>query len=327
MKILVTGAAGFIGSHVCERFIKAGHKVWGIDNLSRGLEINLETIWKHPNFTFIQGDAGNIKLMEDLGIQTIVHLASQKIPRYSSGWETLQENARVSNALLEFSIKKNIRLLFASTSDVYGKNPHLPYTETSDCVLGPSTIKRWAYATSKLHTEHQLIAAGRTFGLPFQIMRFFGCYGPRQAQGWWGGPHSVFMEKAAKGETLELHGDGMQTRSFIYIDDLVDGIYRLLMSDYHLPVNIGNPDEISIKDFADEILKLTGSNQKLISLPLPKDDPKQRQPDITKARAILGWEPKVNRAEGLKITYEYFKSLSKEELNKTEHRNLEALNK
>jgi UDP-glucose 4-epimerase len=140
MNILVTGAAGFIGSHICERFIEDGHQVWGIDNLSRGLESNLEAIRNHLNFTFIIGDAGNIKLIEHIEIQTIVHLASQKIPRYSSGWETLQENARVSNALLEFSIKQNIRLLFASTSDVYGKNPHLPYTETSDCVLGPSTI-------------------------------------------------------------------------------------------------------------------------------------------------------------------------------------------
>jgi UDP-glucose 4-epimerase len=257
MKILVTGAAGFIGSHLCERFIEAGHQVWGIDNLSRGLEINLETIWKHPNFTFIQGDAGNIKLMEDLGIQTIVHLASQKIPRYSSGWETLQEDARISNALLEFSIKQNIRLLFASTSDVYGKNPHLPYTETSDCVLGPSTIKRWAYATSKLHAEHQLIAAGRAFGLRFQIMRFFGCYGPRQAQGWWGGPHSVFIEKAAKGETLELHGNGMQTRSFIYIDDLVDGIIALF-NRVDLASGIFNlcsapEEEVSIATLAEKI--------------------------------------------------------------------------
>jgi UDP-glucose 4-epimerase len=314
MKILVTGAAGFIGSHVCERFIEAGHQVWGLDNLSRGLESNLDAILNHPNFNFILGDAGNTKLIEDLGIQTIVHLASQKIPRYSSGWETLQENARVSNALLEFSIKKNNRLLFASTSDVYGKNPHLPYTETSDCVLGPSTIKRWAYATSKLHTEHQLIAAGRTFGLPFQIMRFFGCYGPRQAQGWWGGPHSVFMEKAAKGETLELHGDGLQTRSFIYIDDLVDGIIALF-NRADLTSGIFNlcsapEEEISIANLAEKIWTMIRVDSPKIEL-LPYanfedyEDVMRRVGSAEKAELLLHWKAKVPFQEGLQKTWEW----------------------
>jgi UDP-glucose 4-epimerase len=314
MKILVTGAAGFIGSHTCESLIKAGHQVWGIDNLSRGLESNLEVIRDHSNFTFILGDAGNIKLIEDFGIQTIIHLASQKIPRYSSGWETLQENARVSNTLLEFSIEQNIRLLFASTSDVYGKNPHLPYTETSDCVLGPSTIKRWAYATSKLHIEHQLIAAGRTFGLPFQIMRFFGCYGPRQAQGWWGGPHSVFMEKAAKGETLELHGDGMQTRSFIYIDDLVDGINALFNRD-DLASGIFNfcsapEEEISIASLAEKIWALVRDGSPNIEL-LPYanfedyEDVMRRVGSAEKAEQLLHWKAKVTFEEGLQKTWEW----------------------
>ena len=314
MKILVTGAAGFIGSHTCERLIEAGHQVWGIDNLSRGLEINLEAIRNHPNFTFILGDAGNIKLIEHIGIQAIVHLASQKIPRYSSGWETLQENGRVSNALLEFSITQNIRLLFASTSDVYGKNPHLPYTETSDCVLGPSTIKRWAYATSKLHTEHQLIAAGRTFGLHFQIMRFFGCYGPRQAQGWWGGPHSVFMEKAAKGETLELHGDGMQTRSFIYIDDLVNGIIALF-NRTDLASGIFNfcsvpEEEISISELAEKIWTLVRDDYPKIEL-LPYanfedyEDVMRRVGSAEKAELLLHWKAKVPFQEGLQKTWEW----------------------
>lgn len=314
MKILVTGAAGFIGSHLCERFIEAGHQVWGIDNLSRGLESNLEAIRNHSNFTFITGDAGNIKLIEHFGIQTIIHLASQKIPRYSSGWETLQENARVSNSLLEFSTTQNIRLLFASTSDVYGKNPHLPYTETSDCVLGPSTIKRWAYATSKLHTEHQLIAAGRTFGFHFQIMRFFGCYGPRQAQGWWGGPHSVFIEKAAKGETLELHGDGMQTRSFIYIDDLVDGIIALFNHD-DLASGIFNfcsapQEEISIAALAEKIWTLVRNDSPKIEL-LPYanfedyEDVMRRVGSAEKAELLLNWKAKVPFQEGLQKTWEW----------------------
>ena len=170
------------------------------------------------------------------------------------------------------------------------------------------------------------MAYHETHGLETRIIRIFNTYGPRMRLND-GRVLPAFIGQALRGEDLTMFGDGSQTRSFCFVNDLVEGIYRLLMSDYHLPVNIGNPDEISIKDFADEILKLTGSHQKLISMPLPKDDPKQRQPDITKARAILGWEPKVNRAEGLKITYEYFKSLSNDELSKTEHRNLETLNK
>ena len=170
------------------------------------------------------------------------------------------------------------------------------------------------------------MAYHETHGLETRIIRIFNTYGPRMRLND-GRVLPAFIGQALRGEDLTMFGDGSQTRSFCFVDDLVEGIYRLLMSDYHLPVNIGNPDEITIKDFADEILKLTGSNQKLISLPLPKDDPKQRKPDITKAKALLGWEPKVNRAEGLKITYEYFKTLSQDELNKTEHRNLEVLNK
>ena len=165
-----------------------------------------------------------------------------------------------------------------------------------------------------------------THHLETRIIRIFNTYGPRMRLND-GRVLPAFIGQALRGEDLTMFGDGSQTRSFCFVDDLVEGIYRLLMSDYHLPVNVGNPDEITIKDFAEEILKLTGSNQKLISLPLPKDDPKQRRPDITKARSILGWEPKINRAEGLKITYNYFKTLSTEELNKTEHRNLEILNK
>jgi UDP-glucose 4-epimerase len=314
MKILVTGAAGFIGSHTCERLIEEGHQVWGIDNLSRGLASNLEVIRNHPNFTLIVGDAGDIKQVEHIGIQTIIHLASQKIPRYSSGWETLHENARMTNALLEFSIQHNIRILFASTSDVYGKNPQLPYTETSDCVLGSSTIKRWAYATSKLHSEHQLIAAGRTFGLHFQIMRFFGCYGPRNAQGWWGGPHSVFMERASLGETLELHGDGLQTRSFIFIDDLVEGVITLFKRD-DLESGIFNfcssPDqEISISTLAEKIWCLIRTDSPKIEL-LPYanfedyEDVMRRVGSAEKAEMLLNWKAKISFQEGLEKTWDW----------------------
>lgn len=314
MKILVTGAAGFIGSHTCERLIEEGHKVWGIDNLSRGLESNLEAIRNHPNFTLIVGDAVDIKQVEHIGIQTIIHLASQKIPRYSSGWETLNENARMINALLDFSIQHKIRILFASTSDVYGKNPQLPYTELSDCVLGTSTIKRWAYATSKLHTEHQLIAAGRTFGLQFQIMRFFGCYGPRHAQGWWGGPHSVFMERASLGETLELHGDGLQTRSFIFIDDLVEGVITLFKRD-DVESGIFNfcssPDqEISIATLAEKIWTLVRDDSPKIEL-LPYtnfenyEDVMRRVGSAEKAKILLNWEAKTSFPEGLEKTWDW----------------------
>ena len=220
---------------------------------------------------------------------------------------------------------KNARVLVASTSEVYG-DPHVhPQTEEYWGNVNP-VGPRGCYDEAKRFMEALTMAYHDTHGLETRIIRIFNTYGPRMRLND-GRVLPAFIGQALRGEDLTMFGDGSQTRSFCYVDDLVEGIYRLLLSDYHLPVNIGNPSEITIKEFGEEILKLTGANQKLISLPLPKDDPKQRRPDISKAKSILGWEPKVSRAEGLKITFDYFKSLSKDELNKTEHRNLEIFNK
>jgi dTDP-glucose 4,6-dehydratase len=257
----------------------------------------------------------------------ILHFASPASPidYLKIPIQTLKVGSLGIHNLLGLARSKKSRILIASTSEVYGDPTVNPQPEEYWGNVNP-VGPRGVYDEAKRFQEAMTMAYHTFHGLETRIVRIFNTYGPRMRLND-GRVLPAFIGQALRGEDLTMFGDGSQTRSFCFVDDLVEGIYRLLMSDYHLPVNIGNPDEISIKDFAVEILKLTGSNQKLISLPLPKDDPKQRQPDITKARAILGWEPKVNRAEGLKITYEYFKSLSKEELNKTEHRNLEVLNK
>ena len=239
--------------------------------------------------------------------------------------QMLKVSSLGTHNVLGFARVKKARVLVASTSEVYG-DPHVhPQTEEYWGNVNP-VGPRGCYDEAKRFMEAITMAYHETHGLETRIIRIFNTYGPRMRLND-GRVLPAFIGQALRGEDLTMFGDGSQTRSFCYVDDLVEGIYRLLMSDYHLPVNIGNPSEITIKEFGEEILKLTGANQKLISLPLPKDDPKQRRPDITKAKEILGWEPKVNRAEGLKITYEYFKSLSPDELNKTEHRNLETLNK
>jgi UDP-glucose 4-epimerase len=314
MKIIVTGAAGFIGSHLCVSLIEQGHRVIGIDNLSRGEEASIHALAHHPDFEFHSEDAGNWELLNLLQADLVIHLASQKIPRYSSGWETLQENARVSNAILDYCIRKNVRLLFASTSDVYGKNPTIPYIESSDCLIGPSHIKRWAYATSKLHTEQLMFAAGREFGLRFQIMRFFGCYGPRQAKGWWGGPHSVFMERALLGEELEIHGDGKQTRCFIYIHDLIRGILALVDKS-ELENGIFNfcsseEDEIAIVDLAKMVWNSIRNDEPQIRfIPYAQfgdyEDVMRRVGSSAKAEKLLNWKASISLEEGLKRTIDW----------------------
>ncbi len=325
-RILITGAAGFLGSHLCDRFIKEGMQVVAMDNLITGDLKNIEHLFKLPQFEFYHHDVSKF-IHVPSNIDYILHFASPASPidYLKIPIQTLKVSSLGTHNVLGLARVKKARVLVASTSEVYGDPFVHPQTEEywgNVNPIGP----RGCYDEAKRFMEALTMAYHETHGLETRIIRIFNTYGPRMRLND-GRVLPAFIGQALRGEDLTMFGDGSQTRSFCYVDDLVEGIYRLLMSDYHLPVNVGNPDEISIKDFAEEILKLTGSNQKLISLPLPKDDPKQRQPDITKAKSILGWVPKVNRAEGLKITYSYFKSLSTEELNKTEHRNLETLNK
>jgi dTDP-glucose 4,6-dehydratase len=317
--ILITGAAGFLGSHLCDHFIKEGMRVLAMDNLITGDLKNIEHLFKLPQFEFYHHDVSKfIHVPHD--IDYILHFASPASPidYLKIPIQTLKVSSLGTHNVLGLARVKKSRVLVASTSEVYG-DPHVhPQTEEYWGNVNP-VGPRGCYDEAKRFMEALTMAYHDYHGLETRIIRIFNTYGPRMRLND-GRVLPAFIGQALRGEDLTMFGDGSQTRSFCYVDDLVEGIYRLLMSDYHLPINIGNPSEITIKEFGEEILKLTGANQKLISLPLPKDDPKQRRPDITKAKEILGWEPKVNRAEGLKITYLYFKSLSVAELNKVEHR-------
>ena len=313
-RVLITGAAGFLGSHLCDRFIKEGMHVIAMDNLITGDLKNIEHLFKLEQFEFYHHDVSKfVHVPGDLDY--ILHFASPASPidYLKIPIQTLKVSSLGTHNILGLARVKNARVLVASTSEVYG-DPHVhPQTEEYWGNVNP-VGPRGCYDEAKRFMEAITMAYHDYHGLETRIIRIFNTYGPRMRLND-GRVLPAFIGQALRGEDLTMFGDGSQTRSFCYVADLVEGIYRLLMSDYHLPVNIGNPDEITIKEFGEEILKLTGANQKLISKPLPKDDPKQRQPDITKAKALLGWEPKVSRAEGLKITFDYFKSLSSEELN------------
>lgn len=325
-KVLITGAAGFLGSHLCDRFIKEGFHVIAMDNLITGDMRNIEHLMKLPNFEFHHHDVTkHIHIPGDL--HYIMHFASPASPidYLKIPIQTLKVSSLGTHNVLGLARVKKARVLVASTSEVYGDPNVHPQPEEYWGNVNP-VGPRGCYDEAKRFMEAITMAYNQTHGVETRIVRIFNTYGPRMRLND-GRVLPAFIGQALRGEDLTMFGDGSQTRSFCYVDDLVDGIYRLLFSDYHMPVNIGNPSEITIKEFGDEILKLTGAKQKLISLPLPKDDPKQRRPDITKAQKLLNWEPKVSRAEGLKITYDYFRSLPKEELFKTEHRDLEKLNK
>ena len=325
-KVLITGAAGFLGSHLCDRFIKEGMHVIAMDNLITGDKRNIEHLFNLPQFEFILHDVTKHINIEGK-IDFILHFASPASPidYLKIPIQTLKVSSLGTHNVLGLAKAKKARVLVASTSEVYG-DPHVhPQPEEYWGHVNP-VGPRGCYDEAKRFMEAITMAYHNTHNIETRIVRIFNTYGPRMRLND-GRVLPAFIGQALRGEDLTMFGDGSQTRSFCYVDDLVEGIFRLLMSDYHLPVNIGNPEEISIKEFGEEIIKLTGTTQKLIIKELPQDDPKQRQPDITKAKQLLGWEPKVNRSEGLKITYSYFKSLSKEDLFKTEHRDLHTLNK
>jgi dTDP-glucose 4,6-dehydratase len=321
-RVLITGAAGFLGSHLCDRFIKEGYHVIGMDNLITGNLKNIEHLFKLEQFEFYNHDVS--KFVHVPGkLDYILHFASPASPidYLKIPIQTLKVSSLGTHNLLGLARAQSARILVASTSEVYGDPLVHPQTEEYWGNVNP-VGPRGVYDEAKRFMEAMTMAYHTYHGLETRIIRIFNTYGPRMRLND-GRVLPAFIGQALRGEDLTMFGDGSQTRSFCYVDDLVEGIYRLLMSDYVQPMNIGNPSEITIKEFGEEIIKLTGTSQKLISKPLPQDDPKQRKPDITKAREILGWEPKVSRAEGLKITFDYFKSLSPEELNKVEHNNFD----
>lgn len=317
-RVLITGAAGFLGSHLCDRFIKEGYHVIGMDNLITGDLRNIEHLFQLEQFEFYNHDVS--KYVHVPGeIKYILHFASPASPidYLKIPIQTLKVGSLGTHNLLGLAMAKKARILVASTSEVYGDPTVHPQTEDYWGNVNP-VGPRGVYDEAKRFQEAITMAYHTYHGLETRIVRIFNTYGPRMRLND-GRVLPAFMGQALRGEDLTVFGDGSQTRSFCFVDDLVEGIYRLLLSDCADPVNVGNPSEITIAQFAEEIIKLTGTDQKVIYHPLPTDDPKQRQPNITKAREILGWEPKVERAEGLKITWDYFKSLPKERLYEDSH--------
>ncbi|WP_417444386.1 UDP-glucuronic acid decarboxylase family protein [Joostella sp.] len=325
-RILITGAAGFLGSHLCDRFMNEGMYVIGMDNLITGDLRNIEHLRSSENFEFIHHDV--TKYIDISGeLDYILHFASPASPidYLKIPIQTLKVGALGTHNLLGLAKDKNARILVASTSEVYGDPLVHPQSEEYYGNVSP-VGPRGVYDEAKRFMESITMAYHRFHGVDTRIARIFNTYGPKMRLND-GRVIPAFIGQALRGEDLTIFGDGSQTRSFCYVDDEIEGIYRLLMSDYHEPVNIGNPTEISIKDFAEEIVKLTGTNQKIVYKPLPKDDPSQRRPDITKAREILKWEPKISRQEGMERTYQYFKNLPESELYKKEHRDFSDRNK
>ncbi|MBL7682381.1 MAG: SDR family oxidoreductase [Flavipsychrobacter sp.] len=305
-RILITGAAGFLGSHLCDRFLKEGYTVVGMDNLLTGNIQNIEHLFPNKDFEFYHHDV--TKFVHVPGhIDYILHFASPASPidYLKMPIQTLKVGAMGTHNLLGLAKAKGARILVASTSEVYGDPLVHPQTEEywgNVNPIGP----RGVYDEAKRYMESITMAYHNFHGVETRIIRIFNTYGPRMRLDD-GRALPTFMSQALRGEDVTVYGDGSQTRSFCYCDDLVEGIYRLLLSDYHMPVNIGNPVEISLLQFAEEVIALTGSKSKIVYEPLPQDDPKQRQPNITKAKEILGWQPTVDRSEGLRRTLEYFK--------------------
>jgi len=320
--VLITGAAGFLGSHLCDRFINDGYKVIGMDNLITGRLNNIEHLFKLENFEFYNHDVS--KFIHVSGsLDYILHFASPASPidYLKIPIQTLKVGSLGVHNCLGLAKAKKARVLIASTSEVYGDPTVHPQTESYWGNVNP-VGPRGVYDEAKRFQEAITMAYHNFHGLETRIVRIFNTYGPRMRLND-GRVLPAFIGQVLRGEDLTIFGDGSQTRSFCYVDDLIEGILKLLNSNYSEPVNLGNPSEISIKDFAEEIIKLTGTKQKVIYKDLPIDDPKQRRPDISKAKKILNWTPSVDRFEGLKKTYRYFQKLSKEELNQTEHNNFD----
>lgn len=318
-KVLITGAAGFLGSHLCDRFILEGFQVIGMDNFITGDEKNISHLKNNSNFSFINHDVTEF-VKVDGNLDYILHFASPASPidYLKIPIQTLKVGSLGTHNLLGLAKAKKARILIASTSEIYGDPLVHPQNEeyygNVNCI-GP----RGVYDEAKRFQEAITMAYHRFHGLETRIVRIFNTYGPRMRLND-GRVIPAFMGQALRGEDLTVFGDGLQTRSFCYVDDQVEGIYRLLLSDYNNPVNIGNPHEITILEFAKEIIKLTNTKQKIVFKDLPVDDPLQRQPDITLAKKILNWEPKVSRKKGMEMTFNYFKSLTKEELYRSEHK-------
>lgn len=324
-KIIVTGVAGFLGSHLADSLLAQGYYVVGVDNLSHGHLANLAQSLSNPAFEFHEQDVCDLAALRRTahGVSAIAHLAAYKIPRYGKAIDTLLINSQGTHNCLQVAAELRCKFVLASTSDVYGKNPRIPFLENSDSVLGPSTIARWAYAASKLYDEHLTFAFSEAYRIPVNVVRIFGSYGPRQNLSWWGGPQSVFIEAILHNQEIPVHGDGQQTRSFTYVSDTVAGIHAVIE---RAPAgelfNIGSTHEITILELAKLIHRLSNSSDELRIKMIPYDeisegrkyeDVRRRVPDVSKAQELLGFEAKVSLTDGLQRTIEWQRALSSQE--------------
>ena len=317
-RILVTGVAGFLGSNLLTKLIQNRHEVTGIDNLSMGKLENIQPHLNHPAFTFLEKDITDPQTFAELNddFDIIVHLAAFKIPRYGKAVDTLMINAKGTEYVLEYARKLSCKCVMASTSDVYGMSPDLPFREDQNLVIGNSKVARWSYAVSKLYDEHLALAYMDAYGFPVVMLRFFGSYGPNQNLSWWGGPQSVFIEKILKDEVIPIHGNGLQTRTFTYVDDTVAGIYASMMKDEANGeiFNIGANKEITILELAQLLKRVSGTPGELKYELIPYDeiskgrkyqDVMRRVPDTSKAQELLGVKALVDVEEGMRRTYEW----------------------
>jgi UDP-glucose 4-epimerase len=321
-KILVTGVAGFLGSHLLDKLLRSGHQVIGIDNLSMGTLANIAAHLDNHSFRFIQADvtAAATFGMVDPDVDCVIHLAAYKIPRYGHALDTLRINARGAENVLEFGRRVRCKCVLASTSDVYGRNPEPPFSEDSDSVIGSSKVARWSYAVSKLFDEHLAFAYQDSFGMPVTILRFFGSYGPRHHLSWWGGPQAVFIDAVLNDRVIPIHGDGLQTRSFTYVDDTVEGIYAAsMMSEADGEIfNIGSTREITILELARTIkyLSHTPGELKIQFVPYESftgkgyQDVRRRVPDVSRCERVLGVKSRISLEEGLGATIEWQRRVS-----------------
>ncbi len=313
--ILVTGAAGFLGSNLTERLLAEGHRVIGVDNLSMGHLSNIADAMNNPNFEFVQADVTEAKTLQSLSddIEVLVHLAAFKIPRYGKAIDTLKINFYGTETALDFGRDRGIKCVLASTSDVYGRNPAVPFSEEStDSLIGNSKVPRWSYAVSKLFDEHLAFAYQDAYGFPVTLLRFFGSYGPRQPLSWWGGPPPVFINSVLNNETIPIHGDGLQTRSFTYVSDTVDGMYESIIRDSANGeiLNIGSKEEVTILELAKRVKLATETPGELNYELVPYEsfsknkyeDVMRRVPDTSLSERLLGVAAKVSLDEGLKKT-------------------------
>lgn len=323
-QVLVTGAAGFIGSHLVEGLLRKGYRVVGLDNLSYGSLRNLSSVLANSQFQFVQGDVRDVDLLRKAGskAEAIFHLAAFKIPRYGNALETLNVNFKGTENVLKVSEANGCRVIFTSTSDVYGKNPHLPYAEGHEFYMGSPQVQRWSYAISKILGEHLCFLYHQERGVPVTVLRYFGSYGPRQNLTWWGGPQAIFIDCALKNRPMTIHGDGFQTRSFTYIQDTVEGTLKALESEEAVgkAINIGNGEEITILDLGKKIWKLIrGAEPPLVEFipyhqfPGRYEDVRRRVPDLRLAGEALGFSPRISLAEGLPPTIEWQRNLMQTE--------------